>query len=200
MSKLSLEKGRVKQKLQTRTEILKVAKQLMKRTKRVTLEDVAQRASISRATIYRYFPNIELLFKEASLDIAHPSPEEVLASVEKSGLTTRVLNIQKHYNQLAQAHEIEFRRYLSQATIESISSRKKVRGARRVQTLKLAVEPFKTNFKKTDYDRFINSASVLMGIDALVVCKDVCGLTNEQAEDTLSWALRNLMKSLEIEK
>ena len=198
MNKLSLKKGRVKQKLQTRTEILKVAKQLMKQTKRVTLEDVAKKASISRATIYRYFPNIELLFKEASLDIAHPSPEEVLQSIEKTGLTTRVLNIQKHYNQLAQAHEIEFRRYLSQATIEAISSRKKVRGARRVQTLKLAVEPFKNIFKQTDYNRFINSASVLMGIDALIVCKDVCGLNNEQAEDTLSWALRNLMKGLEI--
>ena len=96
MSQLSLKEGRVRQKLQTRTEILRVAKQLMKQKKRVTLEDVAQKAAISRATIYRYFPNIELLFKEASLDIAHPSPEEVIKSIERLDLPARVLHIQKN--------------------------------------------------------------------------------------------------------
>lgn len=196
MNKISLEKGRVKQKLQTRAEILKVAKLLMKLKKKVTLEDVAQKANISRATIYRYYPNIELLFKEASLDIAHPLPLEVFESIKNLDLGNRVLRIQKHFNELAQTHETEFRRYHSQATVEAISSKQKVRGARRVKTLEMALDPFKGRIKKEDYSHLINSAALLMGIDALIVCKDVCGMTNKEADETLNWAMKKLIKDI----
>mgnify|MGYP001595255558 CR=1 FL=1 len=60
-----LKEGRINQKLQTRSEILKSAQILLNKERQITLEKVAEHAGISRATIYRYFSNIELLTTEA---------------------------------------------------------------------------------------------------------------------------------------
>ena len=82
MNKSKITKGRAKQKLQTRSEILIAAKGLMQKKERITLEDVAKKANISRATMYRYFSNIDLLFTEASLDIHHKSPDQISEDVK----------------------------------------------------------------------------------------------------------------------
>ena len=196
MNKLSLEKGRIKQKQQTREEILKAARSLMNRKKKITLEDVAEKASISRATIYRYFSNVELLFTEASLDIHHLAPDELLEHVHKMPLKNRLLYIQNYYNQLAQKHELGFRRYLISALTESIVSKKKVRGARRIETLKLALQPYKNEMTKKQFDNLIHASTLLMGIDALIVAKDVCGLSNEEANKVQKWALELILKGI----
>ena len=83
MSKPELNKGRVKQKLHTRSVILDAAQKLMKDNKEVTLEDVASEANVSRATVYRYFSNIDLLYRETSLDLQHKSPDELCSEVEE---------------------------------------------------------------------------------------------------------------------
>lgn len=200
MNKLSLEKGRVQQKLQTRTEILKAAKALMKKRKKITLEDVATEAGISRATIYRYFSNVDLLFTEASLDIHHRSPEELAEEAKGLSIDQRILYLQQYYNHLALKHENGFRRYLSAALNESVSNNKKIRGARRVSALKLALKPFKKQMSPKTFDNLINVSTVLMGIDALVVAKDVCGLNNKQTSSVLQWGIEMLIRGIECEQ
>ena len=196
MNKLSLKQGRIEQKLKTRAVLLKAARSLMKRKKKITLENVAEKAKVSRATIYRYFPNMDLLVKEASLDIAHSTPGSISDSVMKYGLKDRLIKIQERYNKLAQEHETEFRRYISAAIVEGITSKKKLRGARRVEALTLALVDQKGALKKSDRTKLIHTAALLMGIDALVVCKDVCDLSNEEADKTLKWAIETILKGL----
>ncbi|NNE55617.1 MAG: TetR/AcrR family transcriptional regulator, partial [Flavobacteriales bacterium] len=105
MSKLPLDKGRVSQKLQTRQQILNAVKSLMKTKRKISLEDVAQKAKISRATIYRYFSNVELLVTEASLDIHHIAPIELAESTRGKDLVDSIKQIQSYYNNLAHQHE-----------------------------------------------------------------------------------------------
>ena len=196
MSKLSLEKGRVNQKLETREIILDTTKSFLKENMKFSLEDVAKKANVSRATIYRYFSNVELLVKESSLDIFHLSSEELVNSVSRLTLTDRILFLQKYYNKLAQDHETEFRRYLSFTFSESIGSDKKLRGGRRISSLSQALNPLKKEVPKKDYNKLINISTLLMGIDALLVCKDVCGLTNKQADSTLKWGIDMILKGM----
>lgn len=196
MNKLSLEKGRVKQKLQTRTEILKAAKALMNKSKKISLEDVAEKANVSRATIYRYFPNVELLFMEASLDVHTLSVDELTEIVKEKSLAESILFLQNHYNQHALQNELIFRRYLSIALSESIGSKKKIRGARRVKALKDALKPFEKTISKREMDNLIYISSILMGIDALVVSKDVCGLDNESSREVLKWGIEMVLNGL----
>ena len=200
MNQLSLKKGRVNQKHKTRNRILNSAKTLMSKKRIITLEEVAFKANVSRATIYRYFPNINLLCSEASLDIHYLTPEALFEEVIDKPLDERVIFIQSYYNKLAQDHELIFRRYLSNVLNESIVSRKKIRGARRVDAMTLVLDSFEKDMTKQTLNNLKNIASILMGIDALIVAKDVCGLSNKEADKTLKWGIEMIMKGLESQE
>jgi AcrR family transcriptional regulator len=200
MKKTKTTEGRVKQKLQTRTEILNAAKKLLRQEEKITLEDVATKANISRATMYRYFSNIDLLITEASLDIKHKSSDEIFEEVKEMTFEDRIFYIQKHYNQHAQNNEILFRRYLSAVLSESVVSQKQLRGARRMESLQKALAPFQESLGKDTFKKLISVSSVLIGIDSLIVCKDVCKLTNEEADHTLKWALDMILKGIFLER
>ncbi len=200
MNKISLQKGRINQKLQTRAAILYAAKNLMGTKKKVSLEDIADKANVSRATIYRYFPSVELLITEASLDIHHQSPDELLAEVKDMPLNDRIFYIQKYYNQVAQDHELVFRRYLSTVLTESITSKKKIRGSRRIESMKIALQPFKKDMPKDQFENLINISALLMGIDSLIVTKDVCDLSNAESNKILKWGIDMILKGLSCDK
>ena len=196
MNKFALDKGRVNQKLKTRDAILQAAKSLMTKKKKINLEDVAEHAGISRATVYRYFSNIDLLFLEATLDFEHLSADEIAEQVKDLPLKQGVLFIQNYYNTLALKNETVFRRYLSSALAESVNSKKKLRGSRRVSSLQKSLTPFKDELGKDNFNKLINIASVLMGIDALIVTKDVCNMNETEANKLLAWALDAIINSL----
>lgn len=196
MNSISLKDGRINQKIKTRTRILNAAKSLMSKNRNTSLEEVAHKAKVSRATIYRYFPKLDLLCTEASLDIHYQSPDALVEKVKDMTLEMRIFYIQNYYNQLAQDHELIFRRYLSSVLNESIVSKKKIRGARRVDTMKLILDSFKKEMSKKELQSLKNIASILMGIDALIVAKDVCGLTNKEANETLKWGIEMILKGI----
>ena len=199
MNKSEITKGRKKQKLQTRLEILDAARSLMQQKKKISLEDVAEKANISRATMYRYFSNLDLLFMEATLVLHHKTPDQIFEEVQELSFEERIFHIQKQYNEPAQKNEIVFRRFLSAFLSESIVSNGPTRGARRVKSLTKALEPFKEQFPEDTFQKLISAASVLTGIDALIICKDVCNLDNAESEETLKWALEMILKGIAAE-
>lgn len=198
MNDSELNKGRVKQKFQTRSEILNAAHKLMLDNKEVTLEDVAAEANISRATVYRYFSNIDLLFRETSLDLVHKSPDELCSEVEGMSLPERIFYIQEYYSNVSQEHEVLFRRYLSVVLGESVKSQKDLRGSRRLSTLIKSLKPFENELEKDTYHNLISISAILMGIDPLIASKDVCGLNNEESKRVLSWALEMILKGMSM--
>ncbi|NNF32509.1 MAG: TetR/AcrR family transcriptional regulator [Saprospiraceae bacterium] len=192
-----LKSGRANQKAQTRSNILAAAKRLLDKSEDVSLDDIAKEAGISRATMYRYYSNVDILITEAALDINHESPEEINEQLEGMNMHERIFAIQKYYNNLALEHETAFRRYLSAVLSESISSKSKLRGARRVKTLKLALQPFNKKIKIEEKEKLINTATILMGIDPIVAGKDVCRLNDDQVNETLEWALEMILNGME---
>ena len=48
-----------------------------KQGRKPSLEEIAEEALVSRATAYRYFPSVEALIVEASLDVAVPDADEL---------------------------------------------------------------------------------------------------------------------------
>jgi AcrR family transcriptional regulator len=196
MKSISLNEGRINQKIKTRVRILNAAKTLMSKNKNTSLEEIASEAKVSRATIYRYFPNLELLYNEASLDIHYLSPDALFEKVKEMTLENRIYYIQNYYNQLAQDHELIFRRYLSAVLKESIVSKKKIRGARRIDAMNLILESSKNKIPKKELKNLRNLATILMGIDAQIVAKDVCSLTNKEANQTLKWGIEMILKGI----
>jgi len=199
MKSATINKGRSKQKKKTRARILIAAKKLMSDNRKISIEEVADEAKISRATIYRYFTNIDILFNEASLDIHFLTPVQLFDKVKDWPLDECILFIQDYYNKMAQEHELIFRRYISATLLESFESKKKIRGARRVEAMILVLEPYKTQMSKIDMENLKNISTVLMGIEAVIVAKDVCGLKNKETNDALKWAIQMILKGMNID-
>lgn len=195
MNGFSLNTGRQLQKKKTRQKILDSAQNLMTKGKLFSLEDVAEHSNTSRATVYRYFSNIDILCSEAGIDINTKPPEKLVQECNHKPIIEQILYIQDYYNQLAIDNEVAFRKYLSVYLKENYSKQKKlVRGARRTAALKLVLEPYKGKIGYKNYKNLIASATSLMGIEPLITTKDVCKLSNNDARKTLAWGLEMILK------
>lgn len=194
MKKKYLGSGRKNQKLKTRDRILSSAQILLEKKKDITLEEVANQAKISRATIYRYYSNIDILAAEAVLDLSTKSSEELVEEVKDLDLKEAIMYIQKYYNNLAIDHEPGFRKYLS-VTLNA-DQNNKMRGARRKKTILMLLQEREKNMHPDKIEKLANLATVLMGIEPFVVTKDVCHLNNEQSKDLLSWGLEQFLEKV----
>lgn len=196
MKSKNIQSGRINQKLETRDKILASATFFLNKGIDFNLDDVAKKAGISRATIYRYYSNTEVLSSEAGLDINTQSPETVFKNLQHQNLDQILLGVQDYFNTLAIDHENAFRKYLG-ISIGASSSEIK-RGARRKKTLQLALE--NTKLTQNEKEKIANLLTHLMGIEPLIVCKDVCGLTNDQSKELLKWGMTLILKGLHINR
>ncbi|KAA2218972.1 MULTISPECIES: TetR/AcrR family transcriptional regulator [Maribacter] len=196
MNKRYLNSGRTNQKLETRNKILASAQYYLNKGLEFNLEDIAKKTGISRATIYRYFSNIDILAAEAGLDFSTESPENLFNNLKGNEIHDKILEIQDYYNKLALDHENLFRKYISVVLGSNTSTIK--RGARRTMTLKMALE--ETNFTQKEKENLSNLFTILMGIEPLIVTKDVCNLNNKDSIELMKWGINLIFKGLEASK
>ena len=193
MKKEYLGSGRKNQKLKTRDRILESAQHILKKKRNVTIEEVASNADISRATIYRYYSNIDILAAEAILDLNTKSSEEIIEEVKDLGLKDAILAIQEYYNNLTIDHEAGFRKYMS--VVLNVEQSNKMRGARRKKTMEMLLKQRNTRLKPQEIENLVNVATILMGIEPFVVTKDVCHLNNNESKKILHWGLEKIIDS-----
>lgn len=196
MGKQVLNTGRRNQKLNTRNLILKTAQNFMNEGLEFNLEDIAKEAKVSRATVYRYFSNIHILVAEAGLDVSTKDPSVIYEEIKGENLEKQVLEIQDYYNNLAIDHEMLFRKYLG--TILDSNNSTPRRGARRKKTLELVLAD--SNYSKEEKQKLSNLFTIFMGIEPLIVTKDVCSLNDKETIDTLAWGMKLLFKGLNNSK
>ncbi len=194
MKESYLQSGRSNQKLETRKKIIAGAQHLLSTSGRLTLEDVAKHVGISRATIYRYYSNIDLLISEAGIAAPEDS-QSILLGLESLDLNAQLQGIQQYYNEHTLSNEMAFRKFLSiNISADQIGNK---RGARRIATLKMALE--KTNLNVKEKTKLANLLTLLMGIEPIIVTKDVCGLSNKASIDLLRWGFDLILKGITIE-
>lgn len=194
MSEDYIASGRKRQKQKTRDSILNSAKKFLTKGDDFTIEDIAEDISISRATVYRYFSNVEVLAKEAGLELNMESPESIVESLEHLPIPEKFVAIQAYFNQLTLANEAAFRRYLS--LVITASPKPTTRGARRMKTLRRALASQGLNLSEKEEEQLIVVATALMGIEPLIVTKDVCGLSDQQSTEALAWGLDMMLKGI----
>lgn len=182
--------GRTNQKQETRDKILKGAQQFINKGLAFNLQDVANKTGLSRATIYRYYSNVEVLASEASLDIKTLSPQSIIKELEGKNLQEMILGIQDYFNTHATENEHAFRKYLSFVIVSNPSEIK--RGARRKKTLQLAFD--NAGFAEKEKKDLMHLLTILMGIEPLIITKDVSGLSNEESRKLLKWGIELILK------
>jgi hypothetical protein len=69
------------------------------------------------------------------------------------------------------------------------------RGYRRIEWIALALAPVKKQLGKRRYERLVSALAMCMGIEALIVLRDLRGLGESEAEEVSRWAARALLRA-----
>ncbi len=180
---------RINQKKRTRTELLKTARKMIEEGVSFSVADVADASGISRATAYRYFSKPEDILREAALD-AVAEQVHLSEDVARNGTVEQRLDemVSRIFRMVAE-NESVFRAFLAAAaTNDQIP-----RTGRRLPWLSQALQPIEEKLSKPVYENLLAGLSLLTGIEAIIVLRDVCVMDMERAEQVVRWSAQAML-------
>ena len=190
---MPLEGGRPNQRSRTRRDLLEAALRLSAEGKAVTLEEIAEEAQVSRATAYRYFPNVDDLLAEASLHVAFPDPA-CLAQASDDPVE-RLFLVDEAVDRMIRSNETALRMMIASASKLPLESDAPARQNRRLPLIEAALAPARAQFAPEAYRQLTRALSLVIGTESLLVLKDVLQLKPRQARDARRWVIRSLVNS-----
>ena len=181
---------RSSQRQRTRRDLLEAAGRLAKQGKKPTLDEVAAEALVSRATAYRYFPNIEALWTEAALHVAFPDPGELFDADESTDPIERLQKADLAIDRMIEENESALRVMLAQSLERSLGGDVPLnRQNRRSLLIDAALDPLRAHFSPPEYKRLKQGLALLMATEATIVFKDVLQLSSDEARQVRHWAM-----------
>ena len=190
---------RANQKQRTRTAIVEAAIKLLGTGVRPTVPDAAAAAKVSRATAYRYFPTQDALLVEAAAHGPADAVEALLDRVPGDDARAHLLKLQAGFLDMAIAEEAAMRAAMRAYLDAWFTAREKgeaapdVREGRRMRWLATALAPELAALPPAKARRLHAALALTMGIEPLVVMKDVCRADDAEARETLAWAAEALL-------
>ena len=189
-------RGRPNQKQRTRKDLLEAAARLVREGRRPSLDEVAEAALISRATAYRYFPNIEALLIEASIQLAAPDAG-LLEGASPSDPVERLQKVDGAFETMILENEAALRLMLARIVERGVRggapSDLPVRQNRRLPLIEAALEPSRQNIDPGTFEKLVSALSILIGTESFVVTKDVLQLSDAEAREVRRWAVEALV-------
>jgi AcrR family transcriptional regulator len=191
--------GRPNQKRRTRKDLLQAASRLMKQGRKPNLEEIAEEALVSRATAYRYFPSVEALLLEASFDVAIPEAGELFRGASSDDPVARLERVDATLHDIILANEAPLRMMLVHSLERSVrggeDAELPARQDRRTPLIKGALAPVRDQFEPGVLETLIRALALIIGTEAMVVCKDVLQLDDSDARKVKRWAIRALVEA-----
>jgi len=181
--------------------LLAAASELLRRGVTPTVADAAEEAKVSRATAYRYFPTQEyLLIEVAQLLPALKPVDDLLAEMSSNDAEERLRALLGTFNPVMLSQEVSMRTVARAALDTWLENRRKgvtvpVREGRRVGWLDKVLEPIRKDLTKPQYLRLRSALALTLGIDSIVIMKDVCGLDDDETVEVLDWAATAMLRA-----
>lgn len=194
---------RANQKSRTRAALVAAASELLAAGTRPTVAEAAEAAKVSRATAYRYFPTQDSLLVEALELTPMVRPvEQWLASLPASGAAEpRLLELQARANRALLDGEVAMRtglRIYLDAWLEKRAAGERspsVREGRRMGWIDAVLAPADRKLSKSQRRRLHAALGLTVGIEPLMVMKDVCRLDDAEALEVLRWVAKVLLEA-----
>lgn len=188
--------GRLNQKARTRAAILEAAMELLREGRPASVPEAAERARVSVATAYRYFPSAEDLGDEASIEVIDFVARTELgdAAIEAAGedpfarleavireIGGQMLREPAAFRQQAKSG---LDRWFTQQALDP-AHRVPVRMGRRTAFTQRAIEPLRERLEPADYDRLVAALAIGWGTEAVISLVDIAGLEPEPALEVM---------------
>ena len=184
--------GRTAQKRRTRDALIAAARELVALGVTPTLDQVASRASISRTTAYRYFPN-----QRALLAAAHPetATRSLLPQDPPGDPRERLSIVITAFTQLVVQTEVQQRTMLRLSLQpDQIDQRSlPLRQGRGIPWIAEALQPLHGTLSDEQLHQLALAIRSISGIEALVWLTDVAGLDRSRATHLMQWAAQALL-------
>lgn len=184
--------------------MLNTASRLMQAGATPSVSEVAEAAAVSRATAYRYFPSqaalVAAVVEEALGPILRWQPGPLPAEAAVADLVETAMP-------RIEAYEATFRAALRLTLERGAAARKDAppsgeaaftRG-HRMHLLGEALRPLEGRLPPDEVARLAQALSLLFGVEALVVLKDIWKLGAREARDVVLWAARALVRAAEAD-
>lgn len=182
------------------------AAELLRAGRHPTVAEVADAAEVSRATAYSYFLSQQTLLEEAGLELAEKngveSPLEEAWAGCGDDLVRRWEVFCPIYYDLFLKNEAVYRSMLRtqqerwlEAYARGEAASVAVRQARRIPIIENLLAPLRDRIADVAYREHADGLVVVAGIEPLVVLKDICGATSDQAVERLAWAGRVMIEA-----
>jgi AcrR family transcriptional regulator len=195
-------RDRSAQKRRTRRAILAAAVALMRRGETPTASSVAAAAEVSRRTVYLYFPTRERLLTEAAMEGVRAEVERALELADPEDVWARLDTLVAEGLRSSLEREVELRTIIrltvEQRLAEARSGEAReapLRGGRRVEWIETALVPVRERLGEARFERLVSALAVLVGVDALLVLRDIRGLDRAEIEAVSRWAARALLRA-----
>jgi len=191
--------GRTNQRRRTRKALLEAASRLMADGGRPSLEDIAESALVSRATAYRYFPGLEALLLEASLDVSAPRAEELFGPGAPADPLARIERVDAAFERMIAANEPALRTMVARALERKAQGKDEpdmpARQNRRSPLIEAALAPAAGEFEPQALDLLKKALALVIGAESMIVFQDVLQLDAAEAARVRRWAIRALVEA-----
>ena len=190
---------RENQKARTRAALVDAAAELLREGGAPTVPEAAERARVSRATAYRYFPTQDALLMEvAGIGPTVAPVEAMLATLDSADVEERLTRLLETLNPIMVADEAggraALRVYLD--TWLHSDDAPLLREGRRMRWLDTVLEPARDQLSDADYERLRAALALTMSIDAIVVMRDVCHIESDaELLDVLRWTATAILRA-----
>lgn len=188
------ETGRVNQKLRTRKALVDAAKERVVAGATPTLAEVADLARVSKTTAYRYFASADALIAEVFFDRDFPTVDAVLGTAGDEPMT-RILAVEEAVNDVLLAHEGAMRVIVRNAIDTALADGddSPLRVGRRQSLIAAALEPLEGTLDPEVLQRLRDALALVIGPEAILAARDVCGLSPDATRTVTRWATEALI-------
>jgi AcrR family transcriptional regulator len=190
------------QRNRTRAAIIEAATALLREGRPPTVAEAAERALVSRATAYRYFPTQEsLLLDVANVEALLEPVEDLVASFPTDDAAQRLAALVDTFTQAMLSDETLIRAgeriYMDTwLANQPDGNHTPVRAGRRMRYIDEALRPLGDRLGESGRNRLRCALALALGTHAVIAMKDSAGLDDdEEIVATLEWAADALLRT-----
>jgi AcrR family transcriptional regulator len=192
--------ARPAQRRRTRKAIVDATTALLAEGKTPSIADIAAAADVSRRTIYLYFPTFDQLLLDATIGaLSQATVDQALAAASPGGdVEQRVERMVRALHQVSPEVERLGRtlvRLTVDADVRTAGHEAPRRGYRRVGWIESALSPWRERIGPERWRRLVAALAMVVGWEALIVQRDVSGLSAREGEELSVWAARAFLNA-----